>query len=133
MLEICVCVFVLTGWESVVRALRFLSRGTDGFQVHAVVGAAGDASHQAVGVQGVAFGFSSWGHECSYEGASTTAGRPGHIGHGLGDLGHVHVRGAARTFRIKLIRIIILYGLDFQKFDKWSSFVSRIIFLLKVK
>lgn len=36
-----------------------MSRGADGLQVDAVVGATGDASHQAVGVQGVALSVSA--------------------------------------------------------------------------
>lgn len=74
-----------------------MSRAADGFQVDAVVGAAGDASHQAVGVQSVALGMSARGRQCGDVGASAVARRPGHVGHRLGDLGHVHERGTART------------------------------------
>lgn len=54
-------------------ALRHVSRAADGLQVDAVVGAAGDASHQAVGVQGVALGMSARGHQAGDVGAGTPA------------------------------------------------------------
>lgn len=48
-------VFVLTGREAMIFARWLVSCAADSFQVDAVVGATGDASHQAVGVQSVAF------------------------------------------------------------------------------
>lgn len=50
-----------------------MSRAADGFQVDAVVGATGDASHEAVCVQSVAFGMSSRGRQGGYIGASSMA------------------------------------------------------------
>lgn len=47
---VCVCVFILTGWESSILALGPVSRAADGVQLDAVVGATGDAAHQAVSV-----------------------------------------------------------------------------------
>lgn len=55
----CQPALLLTGWESPIGALRLVSRAADGLQVDAVAGAAGDASHQAVGVQSVALGVST--------------------------------------------------------------------------
>ena len=74
-----------------------MSCAADGLQVDAVVGATGDASHQAVGVQGVALGMSVRGHEGGDVGAGAPASWPGHVSHGLGDLGHMHRHGAAGT------------------------------------
>ena len=50
-----------------------MSCAADGFQVNAVVGATGDASHQAVGVQSVALGVSSWRRQGGDVGASAAA------------------------------------------------------------
>lgn len=89
--------FLLTGGKPSIMALGLVSRAADGIQLDAVVGATGDAPHQAVGVQGVTFGFPTRGHQGGYVGAGSGAGRPSYIGHGLGDLAHVHSRRAART------------------------------------
>lgn len=80
-----------------ISALRLVSRAADGFQVEAVVGATGDAAHQAVGVQGVALRVAARGRQGGDVGAGPGARRPGHVSHSLGDLGHVDGRGAART------------------------------------
>lgn len=53
--------FLLTGWESAISAFWLVSCAADGFQVNAVVGATGDASHKAVGVQSVALCMPTWG------------------------------------------------------------------------
>lgn len=74
-----------------------MSCAADGFQVDAVGGAAGDASHQAVGVQGVALGVSARRGQARHVGARAATGRPGDVGHRLGDLAHVDGRGAARS------------------------------------
>lgn len=50
-----------------------MSCGADGFQVDAVVGATGDASHQAVVVQGVALSKAARGRQGSDVGASAAA------------------------------------------------------------
>lgn len=74
-----------------------MSCAADGFQVDAVGGAAGDASHQAVGVQSVALGVSARRGQARHVGVCAATGRPGHVGHRLGDLAHVDGRGAARS------------------------------------
>lgn len=89
--------FVLTGWESMIFALWLVSCAADGLQVDAVVGATSDASHQAVVVQSVALSMSAWRCQRGDVGASAAARWPGHVGYGLGDLGHIHIGGAART------------------------------------
>lgn len=50
-----------------------MSCAADGFQVDAVVGAAGDASHQAVGVQSVALGMPTCGRQGGDVGACAAA------------------------------------------------------------
>lgn len=90
-------VFLLTGWESAISALRRVSGAADGFYVDTVVGATGDAPHQAVGVQGVALCIPTWGRQGGNVGAGPSARRPGHVSHSLGDLGHIDGWGAART------------------------------------
>lgn len=79
----------------------------DRLQVDAVVGAAGDASHQAVAVQSVALGVSPRRRQGGDIGTSSAASGPGYVGHSLRDLGHVHSHGAARTS-----------GRKIQKYDR---------------
>lgn len=74
-----------------------MSRAADGFQVDAVGGAAGDASHQAVGVQSVALGVPARRGQARHVGACAATGRPGDVGHRLGDLAYVDGRGTARS------------------------------------
>lgn len=50
-----------------------MSRAADGLQVDVVSGAAGDASHQAVGVQSVALGMSARRCQGGDEGARAAA------------------------------------------------------------
>lgn len=90
-------VFSLTWWESVISALWLVSCAADGFQVDAVVGATRDASHQAVGVQGVALGMPTRGRQAGDVGACAATRWPGHVGHSLGDLGHADRVGATGT------------------------------------
>lgn len=96
-LHVYMYVYFLTWWESVISALWLVSCAADGFQVDAVVGATRDASHQTVGVQGVALGVPTWGRQAGDVGACPTPRRPGHVGHSLGDLGHADRVGATGT------------------------------------
>lgn len=50
-----------------------MSRAADGLQIDAVAGAAGDASHQAVGVQSVALGVSTRRRQAHHVVACATA------------------------------------------------------------
>jgi hypothetical protein len=74
-------------------------RAADGLHVHAVVGAAGEASHQAVRAHGVALGVAPRRGQGRHVGACAEAGAPRHVGHGLGHLHHAQVGGTAGTWR----------------------------------
>lgn len=69
----------------------------DGLQVDAVAGAAGDASHQAVGVQSVALGVTTRRRQAHHIVTCGTTRGPAHVGHRLGNQGHVDGRRAARS------------------------------------
>lgn len=74
-----------------------MSRAANSFQANTVVCATGDAAHNALGAQSVAFGVATGGRQGGDVGASSGAGWPRHVAQGLGDLRHVDKGGAAGT------------------------------------